>query len=411
MGAADEFPKPARALADERGMSATQQPPAATGTAKPKRRSRPLRVERDDVLIFVTNRTVEDRFWLHPLLTCAAQPLNGKARRVLKALDRQNLKHFDRLAERANARSGPHSPKFTGAQLQRFAKGLVGSALARAQRKHGVKIYAFISLSNHIHMVVSTPRKNLSLFMRDFKSVTARAINFLTGRRGPLWGRRYDAQPILDDTAAENRVGYTVGNPKKAKLLQDPEEWPGLNLCFGLQDSQELEFEYFDYEAWREDGAKKERFDDFFTTATLELSPLPGCEGRDPQAYARDVRTWIEAVMREEVEGANKTPTGASRRSSNNSGFAGLEAILRANFEHRPRDPASRRRPYCFGSRDNRQKHFEDMSNLYGVYDDRSERYLAGDPTVKFPEGTYPPPIVRAAPPPSLEPQSAVAHA
>ncbi|MDH5670579.1 MAG: transposase [Myxococcales bacterium] len=385
-------------------MSATNEPPATAPTTRPKRRSRPLRVERDDVPIFVTNRSVEERFWLHPLLSCAAQPLNGKARRVLKALDRRNLKRFDRLAQRVNARSGLNSPKFTGAQLQRFAKGLVGSALARAQREYGVKIYAFISMSNHIHIVLSTPRKNLSLFMRDFKSTTARGINFLTGRRGPLWGRRYDAQPILDDAAAKGRVGYTVGNPRKAKLLQDPEEWPGLNLCFGLQESQELEFEYFDYEAWREDGPKKDRFDDFFTTATLVLSPLPGCEDLDPQDYARDVRSWIEAVLHEEEAAADKKPKEASRRSSNRSAIVGLEAILNANFEYRPRNPAYKRRPHCFGSPENRKQHFEDMSNLYGVYDDRSERYLAGDPDVKFPEGTYPPPIVRAAPPPSIAP-------
>ncbi|MDH5674571.1 MAG: transposase [Myxococcales bacterium] len=393
-------------------MSATNQPPADTSPSlKPKRRSRPLRVERDDVPIFVTNRTVEERFWLHPLLSCAAQPVNGKARRVLKALDRQNLKRFNRLAERANARSGPNSPKFTGAQLQRIAKGLVGSALARAQHEHGVKIYAFICMSNHIHMVVSTPGKNLAFFMRDFKSVTARVINAITGRRGPLWGRRYDAEPILDDAAAAGRVGYTAGNPKKAKLLQDPEEWPGLNLCFGLQESHELEFEYLDYEAWREDGAPKDRIDDFFTSATLVLSPLPACEGMAPEDYARDVRAWIDAVVREEGPASGKMPKGAPRPSSSHGGFAGVDAVLNATFEHRPKDPAFRQRPYCFGSRENRKKHFEDMNNLYGVYDGRSERFRAGDWTVQFPEGTYPPPIVQAAASPTLMPTSGAANA
>ncbi|MEZ4253646.1 MAG: hypothetical protein R3B99_36025 [Polyangiales bacterium] len=36
---------------------------------KPRRRSRPLRVEEPERLFFVTTRTLEEVFWLHPLLS------------------------------------------------------------------------------------------------------------------------------------------------------------------------------------------------------------------------------------------------------------------------------------------------------------------------------------------------------
>ena len=95
-------------------------------------------------------------------------------------------------------------------------------------------VMALVVMSNHIHLVLRTTRKNLAAFMGYFKARVAESINHLTGRRGPLWARRYDAQPILDHAAAAGRVGYTLDNPRKANLVEDFEQWPGLNLAYGI---------------------------------------------------------------------------------------------------------------------------------------------------------------------------------
>ena len=76
-------------------------------TTKPRRRTRPLRKERSDVLLFVTSRTIEERFWLRPLVTAGAEPLNRKAKRALKRLDRLCDRRYEKLAKQANAPSGP----------------------------------------------------------------------------------------------------------------------------------------------------------------------------------------------------------------------------------------------------------------------------------------------------------------
>lgn len=356
-----------------------------------KRRSHPLRVERDDVLLFITSRTVEERFWLHPILSCGLTPVNRKARRCLARFERLCSKRFERLAKEANARSGPYSPKLTGKDIVRFAKGLVGSALARAQQNSGVQIFAFTSLSNHFHMVIRTPRKNASEFIRDFKSVVARSINRITGRRGPLWARRADIQPILDDSAACGRVAYCINNPRKARLVKDPETWPGLNLAFGIADTDEIPFEYFDTEAWQKARCPRD-LNDFFTTATLSLSPLPACKGSDREAYASDIRSWLSQQLKEE-EGQESDKA----LSSPNTQVLGLEAIIEAAFEQRPKHPNTSRRPYCFGSPDKCREHYEEMSNLIAIHEDRSQQFLNGNRNVKFPSGTYPPPIITAA--------------
>lgn len=366
----------------------------STGVSLRTKRCRPLRVERDDVLLFFTTRTVEERFWLHPLLTSGLQPRSRRARRKCAHLDKRAAKRYDRLAQQANARSGPYARRFTGSEIMRIAKGLIGSALARAQEQTGVEIYAFVAMSNHVHAVIRTPRKNATQFSRLFKSVVARTINRITGRRGPLWARRADIQPVLDDAAAAGRVAYCLDNPRKANLVDQTEHWPGLNLCYGLGDSDEIEFEYFDTTAWNR-ARRPDDINDFFKVVTLRLSPLPASEGQTREDYARDVRQWVADRLREDHTALDTT----AQRSANRKPMSalGLEGIVDSAFDQRPRHSKMSRRPYCFGSPELRRQHYEQTSHLLDVHAQRSETFRAGQRSVDFPPGTYPPPVLLAA--------------
>jgi hypothetical protein len=50
-------------------------------------------------------------------------------------------------------------------------------------------------------------------YLRNYKARITETVNLLTGNRGPLWSRRYDAQVVLDDAAASDRLGYCLDNP------------------------------------------------------------------------------------------------------------------------------------------------------------------------------------------------------
>jgi hypothetical protein len=136
-------------LADTFGMSTLP---------RSKRRSRPLRVESNDHLWFVTTRTIDALFWLHPMLTSGMRPPNRKARRVLEAMEDRFDKRLAKLVERANERLGPYQAPLTVESAKRLMKGAVGSALARAQERFGVVIYALVVMSNHLHMVLCAYR-------------------------------------------------------------------------------------------------------------------------------------------------------------------------------------------------------------------------------------------------------------
>jgi len=130
-----------------------------------RRRCRPLRVENDDTLWFVSSRTIEERFWLHPLLTCGFKPPNRRARRACDKLSQRADKRLAKTVRRANATRGPLQPELSLEAAKRIARGLVGSAVARAQQRYKTKIYSLVVMENHIHLILKTEGKNLSKFM------------------------------------------------------------------------------------------------------------------------------------------------------------------------------------------------------------------------------------------------------
>jgi hypothetical protein len=360
-----------------------------TKTARP-RRSRPLRVESNDVVWFVSTRVIEERFWLHPILASGLQPRNRSARRLCERLERHFDKRIARWVARANERRGPYQPVLTMQDGKRLACGLVGSAFARAQEVHKVQIFGLVAMSNHLHATVRTRRKNLAPFMRDVKARITETVNLLTGKRGPLWSRRYDAEPIVDDEGCYERQGYLLDNPRKANLVADPEHWPGLNLAYGLADEEQLQFEYLDRTAWHRAG-RPDELGPFYRTATLVLSPLPGCEGLSRERCRESARAWIaEAHARNQ---SKLTPEQRARYT----GPVGVEKVITSDFETRPKSPDRSRRPYVFGRPDARARYTKAVISIMQAHGELSERFRDGERNVRFPEGTYLPPVMRAA--------------
>jgi len=366
-------------------------PSTPRDSQSPRGRSRPLRIEREGQLYFVTTRTIEARFWLHPFLTCGLKLSSRGDRRAAATLDRAYDKRVKRMVSDANRRMGPHQPRLTVDIAKRILKGLVGSALARAQehcREKGmdVDVFAFVAMSNHLHLVLRTSKKNLAAFMGYFKARIAESVNYVTGKRGPLFARRYDAQPILNDDAAAGRVAYTIDNPRAANLVAHHDDWPGLLLCFGLADTDAPTFEYLARTAWH-NARRPEDIGRFFQDATLKLSPLPRSESVSREVYRLMIDEWVCARRDNNPDanvGRKKPPLG-------------IDAILNAAFNARPTDAKRSRRPYAFGTPDELSDHYERCSNTIKAFNAASDEYRSGNRHVTFPDGTYVPAMPYAA--------------
>ena len=94
-----------------------------------------------------------------------------------------------------------------------------------AAAKYGVEILVVQQMDTHFHAVVTTPRGNLSEFMRQFQSEFARYSNWRHGRVGHLFQRRFRRVIVENDVHLFIAVAYVFDNPVKSGLVSRPEDW------------------------------------------------------------------------------------------------------------------------------------------------------------------------------------------
>ncbi len=96
--------------------------------------------------------------------------------------------------------------------------------LARATERYRTEIHSFVLMSNHYHLVVSTPQRNLDLFMRYFQTESSRHIQRAAGRINHVFGGRYRWSILSTSQSVAYAYKYTLRNPVRAgvcNLVQD----------------------------------------------------------------------------------------------------------------------------------------------------------------------------------------------
>lgn len=106
---------------------------------------------------------------------------------------------------------------------------IVASCLAQAVEKYSLELFAYVVMSNHVHLVVRAPKGGLPEAMQLFFSQVARRVNMLRGRTGPVFSDRYHHQTICDDRALRNAIRYVLLNPVRAGAALSSNSWRGLS--------------------------------------------------------------------------------------------------------------------------------------------------------------------------------------
>ena len=78
-----------------------------------------------------------------------------------------------------------------------------------------------------MHLIIETPKPNLSDGMQRFHGDYAQLFNRRHTRSGHLFQRRYEAVGIEDDAQLWTTVRYIVNNPVEAGLCDTPERGRG----------------------------------------------------------------------------------------------------------------------------------------------------------------------------------------
>ncbi|MGB9666737.1 MAG: transposase [Candidatus Cryosericum sp.] len=89
----------------------------------------------------------------------------------------------------------------------------------------GWRIYTYCLMGNHYHLLLETPRPNLSLGMKQLDQGYTRRFNWKYDRSGHLFQGRYWSGLVLNDNYLIDAASYLLLNPVRAGLVHSPEEW------------------------------------------------------------------------------------------------------------------------------------------------------------------------------------------
>lgn len=176
--------------------------------------------------------------------------------------------------------------------------------IAMAQKRHGVRIYAYFAMSNHYHAIYGADDPDaLADFLCDVHGNMARYANRVLGRVGPVFCGRCDVTPILPgEKGLSERVCYIMGQAIKAHERWTLDNWPGANTNRALLYGEPLVGKHFDRHQKTLDARRKAgpQGDDAYTSEhVVTVSPLPGWETLpEPELRARYRALADEAAER-----------------------------------------------------------------------------------------------------------------
>lgn len=90
----------------------------------------------------------------------------------------------------------------------------------------GIRIHAFVLMSNHFHLLATAPENNMPQAMRYFMCETSRTVTRLAGRINQTYGARYHKTLLGNPHYFLNSYKYVYQNPLRARLVQRVEDYP-----------------------------------------------------------------------------------------------------------------------------------------------------------------------------------------
>lgn len=261
--------------------------------------------------------------------------------------------------------------------------GIVGYALARFQ---GIRIYGVVFLSNHATWLLgSSDPDQIARFMKFVnehisKKVGAEDVHDWTGT---MWGRRYDAIPVIGEAALIDRMKHLLAQGCKEGLVWTPLDWPGASSARAMLGGDTLRGTWYDRSSYRDAKAKAGRkgkdvkLEDFAVTYEVPLSPLPCWAHLSPAAYRAAIQGLVDEI------------TAETRKTYKR--VVGKRRILAVDPHSAPENFEPTPRPLCHASdKPTRTAYRERLGGFVAAFRYASELVRQGIAAV-FPPYSYPP--------------------
>ncbi|MCB9026540.1 MAG: transposase [Bdellovibrionaceae bacterium] len=105
--------------------------------------------------------------------------------------------------------------------------------LSKIHKTLGCEMHFFVLMSNHYHLIMSTPNLKLTEAMTYLHREVAKEANRRMGRVNHFFGGRYKWCVVDNDGYYWNVVKYVLRNPVEAGICKNVEEYPfsSINDC------------------------------------------------------------------------------------------------------------------------------------------------------------------------------------
>ncbi len=127
---------------------------------------------------------------------------------------------------------------------------VIVDSLKFCQQKKGLELYAYVIMTNHLHLIASRPEGELSYVVRDFKSFTAKQLlnSVLTNEQESrkdwmemvfrfhgartqqneeyaFWQKTNHPTELYTNAVIDQKVDYIHQNPVRAGFVSEAQEW------------------------------------------------------------------------------------------------------------------------------------------------------------------------------------------
>jgi len=97
--------------------------------------------------------------------------------------------------------------------------------LAEAKEKYQLIVHCYVLMTNHYHLLIETPEKNLSKIMHYINSSYTTYTNVKRKRSGHLFQGRFKSIVVDKDSYLLELSRYLHLNPVRAKIVEKPEDY------------------------------------------------------------------------------------------------------------------------------------------------------------------------------------------
>lgn len=129
--------------------------------------------------------------------------------------------------------------------LTNSSKPLVEQILERTRARHQARIYAYVLMPEHVHLLLNEPPNILlDQFLKSFKQETSK---LLKADRKQFWQTRYYDRNIRGPDQRAEVIHYIHQNPVARGLVPSPELYPWSSFnhhATGLPGTVEIESEW-----------------------------------------------------------------------------------------------------------------------------------------------------------------------